>query len=199
MNDTPEIEDVEVPEKPTPPAPPAPGEAPPPPPAKVVVPTYDPGPSPPKSPPLAAFLSVLFPGVGHLYTWAYERAFMIWATIALCIALLIQGLWPFSFLIAFVYFFSIFDSYREAQFFNIRAEGEELPKIKADSNGRLMFGVFLAVAAAVVLADKFNLFDMGWLYDWWPVPVFLLGLYFIAAAIWDRFKSKQPRDEDNEY
>ncbi len=32
-----------------------------------------------------------FPGLGHLYTWAYERAFMIWATIAVCVLLIIQG------------------------------------------------------------------------------------------------------------
>ena len=59
---------------------------------------------------------------------------------------------------------------------------------RADSHGRLMFGVFLAVTAGVVLADKLNLFDMDWLYDWWPVPVFLVGVYFIVAAIRDRMK-----------
>jgi hypothetical protein len=54
---------------------------------------------------LAAFLSFLIPGLGHLYVWAYERAFMIWATIAVSIFMIINGFWGFSFLIAFVYFF----------------------------------------------------------------------------------------------
>ena len=127
---------------------------------------------------------------------------MIWATIAICIFMIVDGFWPFSFLIAFVYFFSIFDAYREAQFFNIRAEGEEAPMPRADSQGRLMFGVFLAVVAGVVLLDKFDLFDMDWIYDWWPVPVFLLGVYFIVAAIRDRMKERGARhsfrtDNDN--
>ena len=191
-NDTPEVEPTEEPKKVLPPAPPPPGEEPTPAPRRrEPEPAYDPGPSLPKSPPLAAFLSVLFPGIGHLYVWAYERAFMIWATIAVCIFMIINGLWPFSFLIAFVYFFSIFDSYREAQFFNLRAEEQETPKPRPDSQGRLMFGVFLTVVAAVVLAEKYDLFDMDWVYDWWPVPVLLLGVYFIVAAVRDRMKARE--------
>ena len=150
------------------------------------MPAYEAVPRPPKTPALAAFLAFLFPGMGHLYSWAYERAFMIWATIAVCIFLIIQGHWPFSFVIAFVYFFSIFDAYREAQFFNLRAAEEEIPQQRSDSQGRLMFGVFLAVVAVVVLADKLNLFDMEWVYDWWPVPVLALGVYLIVAAIKDQ-------------
>ncbi len=191
-NDAPETNAAEEQKKPTPPLPPPPGEEPPPP-ARVeraALPDYDPGPSPPKSPPLAAVLSILFPGLGHLYLWAYERAFMIWATIAVCIFMIINGFWPFSFLIAFVYFFSIFDSYREAQFYNMRAESEDTPMPRADSQGRLMFGVFLAVVAGVVLADKLDFFDMDWIYDWWPVPLFLLGVYFIIAANRDKMKDR---------
>jgi hypothetical protein len=195
-SDAPEFDTPESQKKPKPPLPPPPGEAPPPPPAnRAPLPTYDPGPAPPKSPPLAAFLAILIPGLGHLYTWAYERAFMIWATIAVCVLLIVQGLWGFSFLIAFVYFFSIFDAYREAQFFNLRAENQEMPKPRPDGQGRLMFGVFLAVVAAVVLLDRYDLFDMDWIADWWPVPVFLLGVYFIGAAVWDRMKGRSHQQD----
>ena len=197
-NDTPEIEAAESPQKPVPPLPPARDDDPPPPPERAPLPVYESVPGPPKSPPLAAFLSIICPGLGHLYVWAYERAFMIWATIAVSIFMIINDLWGFPFLIAFVYFFSIFDAYREAQFFNMRAEDEETPMPRADNQGRLMFGVFLAVAAAVVLADKLDLLDMGWLYDWWPVPVFLLGVYFIVAAIRDRMKAKTERTSGEE-
>ncbi len=192
-SDTPEFAATESPKKPMPPLPPPRGEAPPPaPPARrAPLPAYDPGPAPPKSPPLAAFLAVLIPGLGHLYTWAYERAFMIWATIAVCVLLIVQGLWGFSFLIAFVYFFSIFDAFREAQFFNLRAAEQATPKPRPDGQGRLMFGVFLAVVAAVVLLDRYDLFDMDWIAEWWPIPVFLLGVYFIGAAVWDRMKDRQ--------
>jgi hypothetical protein len=191
-NDTPEntpdagTED-EVTSKPMPPLPPPPGEATSAP-AREPLPTYEREPGPPKSPPLAAFLSVLFPGMGHLYVWAYERAFIIWATIVVSIFMIIYVTWPFSFLIAFVYFFAIFDAFREAQYYNLRAEGDEPPKPRSDTQGRLMFGVFLAVVAVVVLADKLGIFDMALIREWWPVPVLLLGVYFIIAAIRDRSK-----------
>ncbi len=188
-NGSPENSGAQAAKKPTPPLPPPPDAAPPPPPARAPMPAYDPGPSPPKSPPLAAFLAVLLPGLGHLYVWAYERAFMIWATIAVSILLIINGMWGFSFLIAFVYFFSIFDAYREAQFFNLVEE--EPVKRKPDTHGRLMFGVFLSVVALVVLAERYDLFDMDWVFEWWPVPVFLLGVYFIVAAVRERMKERE--------
>lgn len=191
-NDTPEAEAAEAPMKPTPPLPPPPGEEPPPPaPAeRAPLPEYDRGPRPPKSLGLAAFLAVICPGAGYLYVWAYERAFMLWAAFALSIFMIVEGLWGFSFVIAFAYFFSIFDSYREAQFFNTRAEGEEVPAPRPDGQGRLMFGVFMVVVAAVFLADKYLHFDMRWVLEWWPVPVFLVGVYFIVAAIRDRMKER---------
>ena len=32
---------------------------------------------------------------------------------------------------------------------------------------------------------------MDWLYDWWPVPVSLVGVFFIVAEIRDRMKAKR--------
>jgi len=192
IDDTPEINAAEDSQRPTPPLPPPPGKEPPAPaPAeRAPLPEYVPGPRPPKSLGLAAFLGVIFPGAGYLYVWAYERAFMLWAAIALSIFMVVDGLWGFSFVIAFAYFFSIFDAYREAQFFNTRAEGEEVPAQRLDGQGRLMFGVFMVVVAAVFVTDKYLDIDMGWIVDWWPVPVFLLGVYFIIAAILDKKKAR---------
>lgn len=198
-DDTPEHGAAETPTKPKPPLPPPPGEVPPPAPAeRAPMPTYELEPGPPKSPGLAAFLAIICPGMGYLYVWAYEKAFMIWAAIALSIFMIIEGLWGFSFVIAFGYFFSIFDSYREAQFYNLRAEGNEIPPPQPRGQGRLMFGVFLAVVAAVFLADKYFDLDMSWLLDWWPIPVFLLGVYFIVAAIMDRAKARRQRFENGD-
>lgn len=192
IDDAPENIAAEAPQKPTPPLPPPPGEEPPPPaPAeRAPLPEYEPVPRPPKSLGLAAFLAVIFPGAGYLYVWAYERAFMLWAAIALSIFMVVDDLWGFSFVIAFAYFFSIFDSYREAQFFNTRSDGEEVPAPRPDGQGRLMFGVFMVVVAAVFVTDKYLDIDMGWILEWWPIPVFLVGVYFIIAAILDKRKAR---------
>jgi len=183
-------------ETPAPTAPPV-QQSPPPPPAAAPQPHYynpmD------KSPGLALFLSIFFPGLGHIYASAYERALMIVSGIGLCIAAIVfsEGrLWPLGFIIAFVYFFAIFDAYREAQISNLAAD-QELPKPRRQGEGRLIFGVFLSVLSILVLADNLGLFDISWIYDWWPVLVLLVGFYFIGSWIWDKMNASRGADDSS--
>lgn len=191
------------------PAPPLPSSqaAPPPPtaPAEPVRPAAPYGYGEPlaKSPGLALFLSILFPGLGHIYVAAYERSLMIIGGIGVSIWAIVQSdgdLWPLAFAIAFGYFFSIFDAYREAQVVNLAAQ--DLPEPQRQGEGRLMFGVFLTVVAGMVLADRFDLFDIRWFYDWWPVLLLLTGVYFIGSWIWEKMSAAgrngaPPYDEDS--
>jgi len=184
----------EQPAPPTPPVAPAPAPAPAPPPAaptyQAPMPVYDPL---AKSPGLALFLSILFPGLGHIYVGAYERSLMVIGGIGVSIWAIVHSegrLWPLAFVIAFGYFFSIFDAFREAQIANLSAD-HELPKPRPQGEGRLIFGVFLTVLASLVLADNLGLFDIRWLYDWWPVLVLLIGIYFIGSWIWEKMQAAQ--------
>jgi hypothetical protein len=181
------------------PAPPLPSTDPaPPPPAAPAAPVPTQGYGDPlaKSPGLALFLSILFPGLGHIYVGAYERALMIIGGIGASIWAIVHSegrLWPLAFAIAFGYFFSVFDAYREAQIANLA--GQELPKPKRRGEGRLFFGIFLTVVAGLVMADNLGLFDIDWFYDWWPALVFLIGIYFIGSWIWEKMKdSESTRD-----
>ena len=143
-----------------------------------------------KSPGLALFLSILIPGLGHIYVAAYERALMIIGGIGVSIWAIVHSegeLWPLAFAIAFAYFFSIFDAYREAQIANLAEQ--ELPKPQRQGEGRLMFGIFLTVVALMVLADNLDLFDIRWFYEWWPALVLLIGLYFIGSWIWEKMNA----------
>jgi len=143
-----------------------------------------------KSPGLALFLSILCPGLGHIYVGAYERSLMIIGGIAVSIWAIVHSegeLWPLAFAIAFAYFFSIFDAYREAQIANLA--GQELPKPQRQGEGRLMFGIFLSVVAILVLADNLDLFDIRWFYEWWPVLVLLIGVYFIGSWVWEKMNA----------
>lgn len=180
--------------RPAPPVPPSPAAepAPPPAPAAPVVPPPYHGYADPmaKSPGLALFLSIFFPGLGHIYVGAYERALMIIGGIAISIWAMVQSdgrLWPLAFAIAFGYFYAIFDAYREAQIANLA--DRELPKPRRQGEGRLMFGIFLTVVSVLVLADNLDLFDMDWFYDWWPAFVLLIGVYFIGSWIWERMNA----------
>jgi hypothetical protein len=149
-----------------------------------------------KSPGLALFLSIFFPGLGHIYVGSYERAVMIISGIAVSIWAMVYSdgrLWPLAFAIAFAYFYAIFDAYRDAQIANL-AEDEELPRTHRQGEGRLMFGVFLTVIASLVLADKLDLFDVRWLIEWWPAIVLLIGLYFIGSWVWERIGTGDRKD-----
>ncbi|MCU0303801.1 MAG: DUF5668 domain-containing protein [Thermoanaerobaculales bacterium] len=147
-----------------------------------------------KSPGLALFLSIFFPGLGHIYVGAYERALMIIGGIAASIWGMVATdgeLWPLAFAIAFAYFFGLFDAYREAQIANL-GSGQQLPEPRPRGEGRLIFGIFLTVVAALVLADNLGLFDLDWIDEWWPALVLLVGVYFIGSWVWDRMNP--PRD-----
>jgi hypothetical protein len=41
------------------------------------------------------------------------------------------------------------------------------------------------------MADKLDLSDMDWIYDWCLVPVLALCIYLICAGVRDRGKDRQ--------
>lgn len=142
-----------------------------------------------KSPPLAAVLSFILPGLGHLYTESYQRSAMLFSSFVL--AIFLSGRWwPFIFLCIFLWFFGMFDSFREAQIFNLGSLVEEPPLPQHSGEGRLMFGVFLLVGGGILLLDNFGLVDFDWFFeDWWPAVVVLAGLYFIISSLRGRAKT----------
>lgn len=138
-----------------------------------------------KSPPLAAVLSFILPGLGHLYTESYQRSAMLFSSFVLAIFLAGRW-WPFIFLCIFLWFFGMFDSFREAQIANLGGS-RPAPSPTPSGEGRLMFGVFLVVGGGILLLDNFGLVDFDWFFDdWWPVVVVAAGLYFILSSIKDR-------------
>jgi hypothetical protein len=173
-NDTPN--DLQ-PQPPLPPPPPEPS-------------TYQPPPvdvetSQQKSPPLAAVFSFILPGLGHLYTESYQRSAMILSSFVLAI-FLVSRWWPFIFLCIFLWFFGMFDSFREAQVINLGGEDPE-PDPVHRGRGGLAFGAFLVTGGGILLLDNFDLINFDWFFrDWWPALVVLAGLYFIFAGFRDR-------------
>lgn len=169
------------PDEPVPQVPPVPSAAVPPPATSSAVPAApDPG-IQLKSPPLAAVLSFILPGLGHLYTESYQRSAMLFSSFVL--AIFLSGRWwPFIFLCIFLWFFGMFDSFREAQVLNLGG-AEQPPPRQQSGEGRLLFGVFLLVGGGMLLLDNFGWVDFDWFFDdWWPVIVIVAGLYFILSG-----------------
>jgi hypothetical protein len=186
---------------PTPDAPPTPTPAPPAPPVSppdAMEAEYVP---PSKSPAAAAVLAFIFPGLGQLYAEAFERALMIFAGFMLLIFGAVTGAVPIALTVLsciFLWFFGMFDAYREAQLYNLGGIEPEPMKQRA-GRGRLMFGVFLFVVGGLILVKNLDLFDLDWLVDWWPVLVVIVGIYLIVGAIREKAESSEPTEDETEY
>ena len=140
--------------------------------------------APQKSPPLAAVLSFILPGLGHLYAGSGQRGGMLLASFVLAI-LLATVTWPFIFLCIFLWFFGMFDSFREAQLFNL-GEAERATRAPQDG-GKLLFGAFLLGGGLMLLLHKFRVIEFDRFFrDWWPALVIVAGLYFVIGAVRDR-------------
>jgi hypothetical protein len=148
---------------------------------------------PPKSPPLAAFLAMIL-GLGHLYTGSYKRAVVIVSSFGLAIYLL-PGWQMKVFVPLFVYFFSIFDAYREAQLANLGADSDSLP-VRAPAGGP-GFGLFVTATGIVLLVDRFypieDFLESIRLESWWPAILIVAGLYLVYASYRERTQ-EQPHE-----
>lgn len=145
-----------------------------------------PGPAP-KSPMLAAFFSVLMPGLGHIYVGVYQRAmmiFLVWigvfgATInaeGTEIGMLVPVL-------VFLWLFNVFDAYRQATF-AVWGEPEEIQALTRDRgrNG-LSFGIALLGIGLYGLLRKYFELDLSFLLDHWYLLVMAAGGFMVWQAI----------------
>jgi hypothetical protein len=175
-----------TPPRETPPLPSAPAAAAPPPVRAEATPQL-------KVPGLAAVLSIV-PGlpIGQLYGEAFDRAVMIAAAFWLMILAAVQGALPVTLVVfacIFIWIYSMFDAYRQAHLVNLGGV-EPSPKSRSRGEGRLMFGIFMAVVGGLLLVENLGLFDLYWLRDWWPVFVLLIGVYLIVDAVRERMRRR---------
>ncbi len=135
-----------------------------------------------RSPGLALVLS-FFPGLGHLYLGMYQRAFGVFLAFAISIWLAEHA--ELGILVAFVWFFAVIDSYRQAQLLNAGMVAEPVmaaeQRAKTRRRGSLGFGVFLLVVGVVLLYNQFNPIDFAFLEEWWPLLLVLGGIYLVGA------------------
>ena len=137
----------------------------------------------PKSPGLAAFLS-LFPGLGQVYNGRIARAFVFFFAWVGSIYLTASGHeFPFAFVIPFVYLFNIIDAWKgamaaNARFLGGRNEPEEQPQVESP-----VWGGSLVLFGVLILLNNLGWLDLARLERWWPVLLILIGGYFVYASL----------------
>ncbi len=155
---------------------------------------------PRKSPGLAVFLSILFPGLGQIYIGYYQRGF----THALIAIALISGLTSIGehagglaallgVSLGFFWLYNFIDAGRRASLYNMALESGRTPEMpeepKLRSGGSIAGGVILiAIGLLVFLNTMFDI-SLDWLADWWPLGLIGLGVWMVIGAR----KARQPK------
>ena len=149
----------------------------------------------PKSPGLAAFLS-LFPGLGQVYNGQIARAFVFFFAFVGSIYLTASGHeFPFAFIIPFVYLFNIIDAWKGATAINRRflgGDGQDMGM--EESVESPLWGASLVVIGLLVLLSNMGWLDLDRLARWWPLLLIAVGGYFIYGSI-QKKKAEETVDE----
>jgi hypothetical protein len=151
----------------------------------------------PKSPGLAAFLS-LFPGLGQVYNGQLARAFAFFFAWVGSIYLTANGHeFPFAFVIPFVYLFNMIDAWKGAnaanqRFLGGRSEPEESATIESP-----VWGALLAAFGVLILFNNLGWLDLERLAQWWPLLLIAIGLWFVYASVQQKAK-KTSGDKDEQ-
>ncbi len=160
-----------------------------------------------KSPRSSVFLSLVFPGLGQIYTGFYLRGLMIGTAI---FALFNAGaqisnnaapilVWT----IAFTWMFSMIDAGRMAALYNYaitRGEEIEMPQDIRLPNmgGSIVAGVVLLGFGGIALSNTLFDLPLDWVNDWWPAFPLALGAYLLARGVMDHVNAGKPAEDNSE-
>jgi hypothetical protein len=137
----------------------------------------------PKSPGLAAFLS-LFPGLGQVYNGQIARAFAFFFAWVGSIYLSANGHeFPFAFVIPFVYLYNMIDAWKGASSINQRflgggGEPEETTGVESP-----VWGASLVVFGLLILFNNLGWLDLERLARFWPILLIALGAWFVYGSV----------------
>ena len=147
-----------------------------------------------KSPGLAAFLSVILPGLGNIYNGLYMRGgalFLIWASVFGLVQDSAQHGHEadMGFLIPcmiFIWAFNVFDAFRQAKLINHGYATDlgltERPKLGVGGGG-MAIGVALVVIGLYGALRRYLDFDLSWLLQHWPLFLIAFGGWMVWQAI----------------
>ena len=149
-----------------------------------------------KSPLLAMLLSCM-PGLGQVYVGYYQRGFIHILVVGSLIAFLnaigpMNPLVPMAgFFLAFFWLYNIVDAGRRAALYNQALAGTETIAPPEDfkmpaAGGSVIGGICLIGLGAILLSNTLWDISLAWVEDWWPVALFIPGVWLIVRSIQER-------------
>jgi len=133
-----------------------------------------------KSPVLATFLSILFPGLGSVYAGKWAKGLSFMSIFVYTLYVLARGADAWLFLVVF-WVFAPIEAYRDA------AGGKRMEK------SRLGWGIFWLILGAFLQLHVLGLLRLGPILKLWPSIFIVLGIYLIAKAL----KKEEEENEAN--
>lgn len=130
-----------------------------------------------KSPVVATFLSILFPGLGSIYAGKAPKGVALMSVFVYTLYALGNGAEGWLFLVVF-WVFAAIEAYRDA-------EGGEKVKMS-----KLGWGIFWVVVGFLLQLHVLGYLRLGVLLRYWPTLVILGGFYLIVKAF--------SKEEENE-
>ena len=134
-----------------------------------------------KSPAAALWLSLL-PGVGHFYLGQFRKGliFAVLAAGAIQLASEVSGAF-FGLMIPVLWLFAMLDAHQSAQAINMGTEsGDEVGLF--GGGGSKWWGGTLIGLGVLFLLYNFGLFDLDWLWQFWPVVLIGVGIRLIKPG-----------------
>ena len=136
-----------------------------------------------KSPGLAFFLSLLFPGIGQVYNGQPAKALTFFAAFVASFYAMIQyGPLPWVFFLPFVVLYNLVDAWRSAMLINTRGSAADLD-ISAESPA---WGATLVVLGILFLLHNLHWIDLAQLGRYWPVLLIVAGVIVLYRSVQKR-------------
>ncbi len=154
--------------------------------------------------PFLAGMFSLFPGLGNVYNGLYLRGVTFFLVciglIALATEARVEEKVLFIFSVIFVWFFNIFDAYRQATLINYGytpgVERPAMPRVSAWGSGGLVAGVVIfALGLYGFLHQHFEI-DLTLLADYWYVLFMAFGAVLIVRTVLERKKAEAAESDE---
>jgi len=137
-----------------------------------------------RSPALAAFLSFIFPGFGHLYNGEIGKALAFFCAFATCIFVMSESNGNsvfFGLLIPFIVFYNAIEAYRSAERINLQSYSG-LSTVDEPASNRL-WGWSLVVMGGLLLLHNMGLFRFEWIARMWPLLMIAAGVVLLRGSL----------------